>query len=118
MDVETAIGLWQEGERRLRLAEPDERAVMERVADRLVDELHRRLGGTFTTDELVALYNADGTDWCLDVALAVVPGDSRGWDAQTIGNAAYARYVREAADWAGGRRRALEESEEAADSPW
>lgn len=118
VDVETAIGLWQEGERRLRFAEPDERVVMERVADRLVDELHRRLGGSFTTDELTALYSADGTDWCLDVALAVVPDDPRGWDAQTIGNAAYARYVREAADWAGGRRQLSEEPEDAAERPW
>ncbi len=74
VDFETAIGLWEEGARRLRFAEPDERLVMERVADRLVDELRRRLGGSFTTDELAALYSADGTDWCLDVALAVVPG--------------------------------------------
>lgn len=114
MEVETAIELWQEGERRLRFADPDERLVMERVADRIVDELHRRLGGSFTTDELAALYSA-GADWCLDVALAASPDDPRGWDAQTIGNAAFARYVREASDWAGGRRRVPEKDEEAAE---
>ena len=112
MDVETAIGLWQDGERRLRAADPGERAVMERVADRILDELHRRLGGPFTTGELAALYSA-GADWCLDVALAVAPDDPRAWDAQTIGNAAFARYVREASDWAGGRRRVPEKDEEA-----
>jgi hypothetical protein len=118
VDVETAIGLWQEGERRLRFAEPEERLVMERVADRIVDALHRRLGGSFTTDELAALYSAGGTDWCLDVALAASPDDSRGWDAQTIGNAAFARYVREASDWAGGRRRVPDKDEEAAEQPY
>lgn len=117
MDVETAIGMWQEGEHRLRSASPDERVVMEHVADRIVDELHRRLGGSFTTDELAALYSVSGTDWCLDVALAATPDDPRGWDAHTIGNAAFARYVREASDWAGGRRRVPDNDEETAERP-
>ncbi|MGB2711532.1 MAG: hypothetical protein WBC33_08435 [Conexibacter sp.] len=108
MDVETAIGLWQDGERRLRNADPDRRRAMERVADRIVEELHRRLGGPFTSEELAALYSA-GADWCLDVALATAPGDPHAWDAQTIGDAAFARYLREATDWAGGRRRAPED---------
>jgi hypothetical protein len=111
MDVDTAIALWRDGERRLHAVEPDRRRGMERVADRIVDELHRRLGGPFTSVELAALYSA-GTDWCLDVALATVPDDPGAWDAQTIGDAAFARYVREASDWAGGRRRLPEEAEE------
>jgi hypothetical protein len=104
MDVETALQLWQDGERRLRAAAPEDRPTMERVADRIVDELRRRLGGPFVTEELAALYT-DGADWCLDVALATAPENPVAWDAQTIGDAAFARYVREARDWAGGRRR-------------
>lgn len=111
MDVETAIGLWKDGERRLRAADPGDRVVMERVADRIVDELRRRLGGPFATDELAALYSA-GADWCLDVALATAPHHPAAWDAQTIGDAAFARYVREARDWAGGRRREPEEPDD------
>lgn len=111
MHVDTALQLWADGQRRLGAAAPDERRVLERVADRIVDELRRRLGGPFTTDELAQLYSA-GTDWCLDVAIETVPNDPRGWDAATAGDAAFARYVREAADWAGGRRRTQEELEQ------
>jgi hypothetical protein len=108
VQVETAMQLWEDGRRRLRDADPAERPALERVADRIVDELRRRLGGSFTTDELAALYSR-GTDWFLDVALAAAPHDPRAWDAQTLGDAAFARYVREASDFAGGRRREPEE---------
>ena len=104
MQVDTAIQLWQDGERRVRAADADDRRLLERVVDRIVVELRRRLGGPFTTHELTALYSA-GTDWCLDVAIATAPDEPRAWDAQTAGDAAFARYVREAVDWAGGRRR-------------
>jgi hypothetical protein len=106
--AETAIALWDDGQRRLRAAEPDVRPLLERVADAIVDELRRRLGGSFTVAELAVLYGA-GTDWCLDVAIATIPTDSRAWDAQLAADAAFARYVREAKDWAGGRRRDPEE---------
>lgn len=111
MHVDTALQLWADGQRRLSAAEPDERRLLERVADRIVDELRRRLGGPFTTRELTELYSA-GTDWCLDVAIATVPHDPRAWDVATAGDAAFARYAREATDWAGGRRRTQEEIEQ------
>lgn len=104
MRVETAIGLWQDGERRLRAADPDVAPLLERVVARIVDELRRRLGGPFTTAELTGLYG-EGTDWCLDLAVRAFPDDPRTWDVQTVGDAAFARYVREATDWAGGRVR-------------
>lgn len=111
MQFETAIQLWQEGERRLRAADAEQQPALERVASRILDELRRRLGGAFTTDELTALYSA-GTDWCLDLAIETAPDDPRAWDAQTLGDAAFARYVREATDFAGGRRREPEEPDE------
>ncbi len=110
MHVDTALQLWSDGQRRLSAAAPDERLLLERVADSIVDELRRRLGGPFTARELTELYSA-GTDWCLDVAIATTH-DPRGWDAATAGDAAFARYVREASDWAGGRRREPEEIEQ------
>ena len=63
----------------------------------------RRLGGPFTAVELADLYGR-GTDWCLELAVTTAPDDPRAWDAQTAADAAFARYVREAADYAGGRR--------------
>jgi hypothetical protein len=101
-NVETALFQWQEGQRRLRAAAPGDRPVLERVTDRIVAELRRRLGGTFTTGELAELYE-HGTDWCLDLAVATAPDDPAAWDSQTVCDAAFARYVREAADFAGGR---------------
>jgi hypothetical protein len=110
VQFETAIQLWEEGQRRLRQADPATQALLERVVDRIVDELRRRLGGAFTTDELAALYS-QGTDWALDLAIATVPHDPRAWDAQTAADAAFLRYVREATDYAGGRRRVPDEDD-------
>jgi hypothetical protein len=101
---EEAIGLWREGQRRLSNAEPADRPALERVTDALVDELRRRLGGPFSADELAALYGHQGTDWAFDVATRVAPGNPAAWDMSTVVNAAYARYLREASDYAGGRR--------------
>lgn len=111
MHVDTALQLWADGQRRLSAAPPEERLLLERVADRILDELRRRLGGPFTTRELAELYSA-GTDWCLDVAIATVPNDPRAWDAQTTADAAFSRYVREASDWSGGKRHTQEELEQ------
>jgi hypothetical protein len=102
-NVETALFQWQEGQRRLRDADPADRRALERVTDRIVAELRRRLGGAFTTRELAELYDR-GTDWCLDLAVATAPDNPRAWDAQTVADAAFARYLREAADFGGGRR--------------
>ena len=53
--------------------------------------------------ELTDFYDR-GTDWCLHVAVEVAPDEPRAWAADTVCDAAFARYVREAADYAGGRR--------------
>jgi hypothetical protein len=106
--AEHAFGLWQEGERRLRQAEPEDRPALDRVTDAIVDELRRRLGGTFTTSELAALYEP-ALDWSFDIATRVAPDNPSSWDVTTVTGAAFARYVRSAADWAGGRRVELEE---------
>jgi hypothetical protein len=100
---ENAIFQWEQGQRRLAGTPPDDRAVLERVTGKIVEELRRRLGGPFTTGELAELY-AQGTDWCLDLAVRTAPDDPRAWEAQTAADAAFARYVREAKDFAGGKR--------------
>jgi hypothetical protein len=94
---------WEEGIRRLATAPPEYRRTLDRVTDRVVEELRRRLGGPFTTDELVDLYD-QGTGWITDVAVAVAPEEPEAWDVRTVGDAAFARYLREATDFAGGRR--------------
>jgi hypothetical protein len=103
VSYETANYQWQQGERRLRGAPAARRAVLERVTDALVAELRRRLGGRFSADELVALYER-GTAWCLQTAMRLAPDDPWAWEAGVVVDAAFARYLREAADYAGGRR--------------
>ena len=100
---DNAIFLWREGERRLADAPPHELPALERVAERIFVELRRRLGAAFTADELAELYDR-GTDWCLDVAYATAPEAPYAWDLRTVADAAFARYLREATDYAGGRR--------------
>jgi hypothetical protein len=104
MSFETAIDQWRQGERRLAEAAPAQRPALERVTERIVAELRRRLGGAFLTDELVELYDNQGTGWCLDLAFATAPGAPWAWEARIVADAAFARYVREAVDYAGGRR--------------
>jgi hypothetical protein len=104
LSFDDAIGLWREGERRLAQADPADRLALERVRDEIVLELRRRLGGPFTTDELAALYAEQGTDWCFEIAARTAPNQPAAWDLTTVAGAAFARYVREAADYGGGRR--------------
>ena len=98
------IGLWREGQSRLADADPAVRPALERVTVALVDELRRRLGGSFTTEELARYYGDEGIDWCFDVAVRAAPGTPEAWDLTTVAGAAFARYVREAGDYAGGGR--------------
>lgn len=105
VSFEEMLALWEEGARRLAAADPAERPALERVVDALVLELRHRLGGSFTTDELVRLYLVQGTDWCFDVAVRAAPQSPAAWDLATVTGAAFTRYVRMASDFGGGRRR-------------
>jgi hypothetical protein len=100
---ENALLQWQDGVRRLNEAPPDQRRMLERVTQAIEAELRRRLGGAFTSAELAELYD-QGTDWATDLAVSVAPDDPYAWDARTVADAAFARYLRAATDFAGGRR--------------
>jgi hypothetical protein len=100
---EIALGQWREGERRMAGAPLEHRAALDFVVTRIEAELRKRLGGTFTTDELAELYDR-GTSWCTDLAAAVAPEAPWAWDARTVADAAFLRYLRDARDFAGGRR--------------
>ncbi len=103
MSYETASYQWRAGERRLADAPAERQALLERVTGALVAGLRRRLGGRFSSAELVALYER-GTAWCLQEAMSVAPDAPWAWEAGVVVDAAFARYLREAADFAGGRR--------------
>jgi hypothetical protein len=101
-DLDNALYQWQQGERRLEAAASERRPLLQRIVDALTVELRRRLGGRFTAEELADLYR-QGTAWCLQVAMDVAPADPWAWDSRVVVDAAFARYLREAADFAGGR---------------
>lgn len=103
MSFDSALYQWQQGERRLQRAPATRRGMLERVVEALVAELRRRLGGRFTAQELSDLYD-EGAGWCLQVAMRVAPEDPWAWEAGIVIDAAFGRYLREAADYAGGRR--------------
>jgi hypothetical protein len=94
---------WREADRRLADADPTQRIAIDRVLDEVVAELRRRLGSSFTTEELAQLYYDQGTSWAFDLAVQVAPGAPWAWDARIL-DAAFAKYVQFATDYAGGRR--------------
>jgi len=104
-EFEQLIGLWEDGQKRVAEADAVDRRVLERVVTEIYFELRRRLGGKFTTDELARYFLSEGTDWCFEIAYTVAPGTPEAWDIATVSGAAFARYVRSAADYGGGVRR-------------
>lgn len=101
MTLETTLHRWQDGDRAVRDAPPERRAVLDYVCERIVAELRRRLGGSFSSAELVELYEA-GTAWALPLAAGLAPDAPWAWEA-TVADAAFHRYLRDAHDYAGGR---------------
>jgi hypothetical protein len=99
--IDAARFQWDDGERRLKEAAAS-KGSMEMVTAKLIEELRRRLGGPFMASELVTLYE-QGTDWCLELAMAAAPSNPEAWDGLTVADAAFGRYLREATDYAGGR---------------
>ena len=98
--LDNALFQWGEGERRLAETPEPARADLERAVASVVDELRKRLGSSFVLDELADHYG-QGTDWATE--LATRHGASI--DAAAVVDAAYARYAREASNFAGGRAR-------------
>jgi hypothetical protein len=98
--VENALYQWREGEQRLAATPEPARADLERAAETVVDELRKRLGSRFVLDELADLYG-EGTDWATELAAR----QAAGTDAAAVVDAAFARYAREASNYAGGRAR-------------
>jgi hypothetical protein len=98
--LEYALPQWREGERRLAATDEPARSDLDGAADAIVGELRKRLGSSFVLDELSDLYGRD-TDW----ATALAASHAAGTDAAAVVDAAFARYAREASDFAGGRAR-------------
>jgi hypothetical protein len=98
--LENALYQWRDGERRLAATPEPAKADLEIAVDAVVEELRKRLGSRFVLDELTEL-DGEGTDWAIDVARRRAAGT----DAAMVADAAFARYAREASNFAGGRAR-------------
>jgi hypothetical protein len=105
--LENALFQWEGGWRALEglRDDPAERRRADRVVAAVREELRRRIGPTFSADDLAELYGR-GTDWCLQVALDAAPALAS--DPQSIADAAFWLYLRGAGDFAGGRRLAVD----------
>jgi hypothetical protein len=102
--LDNAIFQWEEGASRLRDLSSDPRAARtaSRAVDAIRDELRRRIGPTFTAQELAELYGR-GTDWCLEAARRAAPMAAVDLDPQAIVDGAFYLYLRGAKDYSGGR---------------
>jgi hypothetical protein len=94
---------WLDADWRLGREELKRRRVLDRIADRIVADLRRKIGTPYRLDELVAFYER-GSDWAVAIAVEVAPKDPWAWAPDPVVEAAYGRYARFARDVAGGRR--------------
>ena len=98
--LENALYQWRDGDRRLAATPEPAKTDLEIAVDAVVEELRKRLGSRFVLDELTDLYG-EGADWAIDLARR----GAAGTDAAMVVDAAFARYAREASNFAGGRAR-------------
>ena len=102
--LDNAVFLWEEGNERLRELSRNPRAYRAalRSVEAIRDGLRRRIGQTFTAQQLADLYG-QGTDWCLEAARSAAPMDAVDLDPQAIVDGAFFQYLRGATDYSGGR---------------
>ena len=98
--VEHARQQWEDGHRRLQSRAQD-RTAYERLyaqVESLLDELRRRVGQTFTLQQLAAVY-AGAEQWSREAAASGAPETARPEDLATVEDAAFHLYARGAVDY-------------------
>lgn len=98
--VEHARQQWEDGHRRLE-SRAGERPVYNRLhaqVDAMTDELRRRVGQTFTLEQLAAVY-AGAERWSRDAAVQGAPETARPEDLTIVEDAAFHLYARGAVDY-------------------
>jgi hypothetical protein len=93
---------WADGERRLaaaRLREPARAAAYDRVVAALRRDLRRRVGQTFSMNDLAEVYEGSAR-WARDVAQTAAPGAAYAHDLAVTADAVFAEMARGASDWA------------------
>jgi hypothetical protein len=102
--LDNALFQWEEGANRLQNLSRDPRTSRSalRAVDAIREELRRRIGPTFSAQELAELYGR-GTDWCLEAARNAAPMEAVDLDPQAVVDGAFFEYLRGAKDYRGGR---------------
>lgn len=98
--LDLAFDQWNQGERRV-----GQSPEMQDAIEAVLWELRRRLGA-FEIAELADLYG-EGTDWAHEVAQR----HASGTESTYAVDAAFARYARQASDYAGGRMHRVGETD-------
>jgi hypothetical protein len=100
MELELARQQWQDGNRRVEGARGDARRYR-RLTDGVVlvvDALRRRVGQTFTLDELAGAYEG-ADDWVRELLEEADPEGSPPHEPGTVADAAFHAYARGAVDY-------------------
>jgi hypothetical protein len=92
---------WADGERRLaaaRTRDPARAVAYDRVCAELRRTLRRRVGQTFSLNDLAQVYARSAT-WSRDVAQRAAPGSAYAHDLSVTADAVFAEAARQASDW-------------------
>jgi hypothetical protein len=100
VEIELARQQWQDGSRRIERtrSDPAQYARLHGLVGVVTAELRRRIGQTFTLDELAETY-AGADEWTRFVLDEAEPDVSPPAEASTIADAAFFLYARGASDY-------------------
>lgn len=102
VSVDVARHQWEDGLRRIELAAREEPRYqhLSLLVDAVVDELRRRIGQTYSLEELASVYRGS-EDWIRDVVRDAAPPKAQAGirDVALVQDAAFARYARGATDY-------------------
>jgi hypothetical protein len=100
LDLELARQQWRDGNRRVEEARGDGRRYRRLLegTDLVVEALRRRLGQSFTLDELAATYGG-ADEWVRDLLEDADPDGAVPTEPGTVADAAFHAYARGAVDY-------------------
>jgi hypothetical protein len=100
VDVELARQQWEAGNSRVEAERENRRRYASLVSqvDLVLAELRKRIGQTFTLEELADTYDG-AEDWARDVVDLADPESPPTADAATVADAAFHHYARGATDY-------------------
>jgi hypothetical protein len=100
LDVQLARQQWEDGRRRIEQtrSDPAVYARLHHQVELVARELRKRVGVTFTLEELAAVYDR-AEDWARDLLHEARDEDAPPPETSTVADAAFHRYARGASDY-------------------